>query len=242
MARKSKRTYFGGDTEEAIIQYNTIPDEVERERLYEELIHPAISKLVENVIHKYKFYHYESTYDDLKHETVIYIYERLNKFAKDKGKAFSYFTIVARNYLIVRTTENYDAVRNRDPLQIVDDRRDVPNEVYVEDNRDMLSDFIREWSAWGVVNVEQLFEYERDQRIAEAVFTIFKNRADIDNFNKKALYILIREHAKVKTQYITKVINHLKGLFMTMCNEYMQYGVIDWDEYLLKSKVSNGKN
>jgi DNA-directed RNA polymerase specialized sigma subunit len=241
MTRRKNRTYFGGDTEDAIIAYNESTNTLEKSRLYNDHIHPAINKLVENVIHKYKFYHYESTYEDLKHETVVYILDRLEKFSKDKGKAFSYFTIVARNYLIVRSQETYDSIRNRDSLDIVDDQRDLGNEVYVEDKRDMLSDFVREWSAWGIANVEQLFESDRDQRIAEAVFVIFKSCEDLENYNKKALYILIREHANVKTQYITKVINNLKDMFMRMSSVYMQTGIVDWDSYLSKGE-DNGKS
>ena len=77
-----------------------------------------------------------------------------------------------------------------------------------------------------------------DQKIAEAVFVIFGNCEDIDNYNKKALYILIREHANVKTQYITKVINRLKVMFAEMCREYIKSGIIDWDHYLLLNGVN----
>lgn len=240
MARRSKRTYFGLDTEDAIIRYNESTDDELRGRIYENDIHPAINKLVENVIHKYKFYHYESTYDDLKHETVVYINERLDKFSRDKGKAFSYFTIVARNYLIVRTTETYDSIRNRDTLDILDERRDLVNEYYIDERQELMSDFMKEWSVWGISNVEVLFESQREQRIAEAVFTLFGNCQDVDNYNKKALYILIREHAKVKTQYITKVINRLKALFTDMSGDYLMHGIIDWDDYLSINRIDNG--
>jgi hypothetical protein len=238
MARRSKRTYFGRDTEDAIIKYNESDDERMKSSLYEEEIHPALNKLVENVIHKYKFYHYDSTYEDLKHETVVYIHERLNKFSRGKGKAFSYFTIVARNFLIVRTTENYDSVRLRDPLLVLDDRRNLTNELIEDEQQSLLADFMREWADWGIENVERLFENEREQRISEAVFVIFRNCEDIDNYNKKALYILIREHAKVKTQYITKVINKLKVIFRSMVGEYLKNGVIDWEQYLLENEAS----
>jgi len=237
MARKSKRTYFGRDTEDAIIVYNELEEGRERSKVYEEQIHPAIDKLVENVIHKYQFYHYDSTYEDLKHETVVYINERLCKFSRDKGKAFSYFTIVARNFLIVRCKENYESIKMRDPLVILDDRRNLVTELYIDEKQALMSDFMKAWSEWGIENVEILFENTREQRISEAVFTIFGNCEDIDNYNKKALYILIREHAKVKTQYITKVINKLKLLFKSMASEYMIEGVIDWDQYLLKKEV-----
>ena len=235
MARRSKRTYFGRDTEEAIIRYNECEDAVERHGIYESEIHPALDKLVENVIHKYKFYHYDSTYEDMKHETIVHIHDKLGKFTPGKGKAFSYFTTVAKHYLIVRNEENYNSVKNRDELIILDERRDIPNEVYVTETKDLLSDFVGLWSEWGIQNVEVLFENERDQKIAEAVFVIFKNCEDIDNYNKKALYILIREHAKVKTQYITKVINKVKAMFYVMVDEYMRTGIIDWDEYLYQN-------
>lgn len=237
MGRRSKRNYFRTDTEDAIIAYNECDDSKVKSELYEREIHPALNKLVENVIHKYKFYHYDSTYEDLKHETVVYIHDRLNKFSREKGKAFSYFTIVARNYLIVRTSETYDSIRNRDSLLVLDEQRDLINEQHIENQSSLLSDFMNEWSAWGIENVERLFTHDRDQRIAEAVFVIFGNCEDIDNYNKKALYILIREHAKVKTQYITKVINRLKGMFKEMLKDYLDSGIIDWDEYLLKNEV-----
>lgn len=235
MPRKSKRDYFGRDTEDAIIAYNQHDDEHARSVIYEECIHPALCKLVENVIHKYKFYHYESSYEDLKHETVVYLHERLDRFTREKGKAFSYFMIVARNYLIVRTTEVYDSNRNREELIIVDETRNLTNEVHEADRQSLLTEFVDQWSKWGIRNVEKMFSSERDQKIAEAVFVLFANCEDVDNYNKKALYILIREHANVKTQYITKVINRLKHIFAEMCHDYISNGLIDWDTYLLKN-------
>jgi len=226
------------DTEDAIIRYNECTDMALRSVIYEDNIHAALDKLVENVIHKYKFYHYDSTYVDLKHETIVYIHDRLDKFSRDKGKAFSYFMIVARNYLIVRTTETYDSVKNRDSLFILDERRDIMTEIKIDEQQVMLSDFVKEWSTWGVENVERFFDSDRDQRIAEAVFVLFQRCEDIENYNKKSLYVLIRSHADVKTQYITKVVNRLRGIFKEMMVDYMRDGNIDWDDYLLKNEVS----
>lgn len=231
MPKAASRTYFGKDTELDIIRYNSLTDEGERSQLYEQSIHPALNKLVENVIHKYKFYYYESTYEDLKHDTVLYLHERLSKYSQTKGKAFSYFTIVARNYLIVRTTENYESQVNRDPLLIIDERRNIATEVMIKERQDLLSDFMKEWSTWGIDHVERLFARERDQRIADAVFVLFRNCENIDNYNKKALYILIREQADVRTQYITRVINRLREIFNEMSEDYLENGLIDWDYY-----------
>lgn len=239
MGRRSNRNYFRRDTEIAIIRYNESEQRTQRSKIYEEEIYPALDKLVENVIHKYKFYHYDTTYGDLKHETVVYLTERLDRFTEDKGKAFSYFTVVARNYLIVRTNEIYESVKNKEELLVIDENRDLNNEVHTEEKQSLLAEFVSLWADWGIDNVELLFERERDQQIAEAIFNIFRNTNDIENFNKKALYILIREQAKVKTQYITKVVNKIKPIFYEMCEEFLKYGIIDWDEYLLKNKIED---
>lgn len=237
MGRKSTRKYFRRDTELAIIRYNNASGSVVRSQIYEEEIYPALDKLVENVIHKYKFYHYDTTYSDLKHETVVYLTERLDRFTEDKGKAFSYFTVVARNYLIVRSNEIYESVKSKEELVVIDDNRNLDNEMYIEEKQSLLAEFVSLWADWGIDNVEVLFDRERDQQIAEAIFTIFANTHDIENFNKKALYILIREQAKVKTQYITKVVNIIRPMFYDMSKGFLSLGIIDWDEYLLKYRI-----
>ena len=236
---KLGKVYFTKHIENKIYEYNNSTNPVHAEKIYEEYIHPVLNKLVENVIHKYKFYYYESTYKDLKHETVVYLHDRLCKITPEKGKAYSYLTVVARNYLIVRTNDMYNSIRNRDELCVVDEERNLVNEVYEQDAKDILHAFIKEWSHWGIENVETLFSNDRDRKIAEAVFVLFRNCDDIDTYNKKALYILIREHARVRTQYITKVVKILKNMFNIMYNEYYKSGKINYNVYLLKNEDSS---
>ena len=54
------------------------------------------------------------------------------------------------------------------------------------------------------------FELIPDKTIAYAVMELFKTRDNIETYNKKALYILIREMTGAKTQYITKVVKQIK--------------------------------
>lgn len=226
--------YFSVKVENSIITYNVTTGSLHRDIIYKNEIHRPLNKLVENVIHKFKFYQYESTYQDLKHDTVTFLYDRLHNYSKEKGKAFSYFTIIARNYLIAQSKELYSATSNKTDIEFLDDHRNITNEVHLDNYRDLLSSFIHEWSSWGISNVNVLFHRDRDRRVAEAVFVIFRDRDDIENYNKKALYILIREQARVKTQYITRVVNRLKRMFMEMVEVYLKDGKINWTEYQIK--------
>ena len=47
---------------------------------------------------------------------------------------------------------------------------------------------------------------------------------EIDNFNKKSLYLLIREMTGVNTVHITKIINEMKKHYKRLANEFSLNG------------------
>lgn len=221
--RKSKSggvRYFTEETQQAIIDYNKAQTHLERSRIFQESIYTALDKLVENVIHTWKFYHYETTYDDLKIETVSFLVEKLDRYTQDLGKAYSFFTIVAKNYLIQRTTAVYKAKSNTTDLSVVDMERNLDQEVYDTSKKEQLQDFIKLWSEYLENNLDRIFSTQRDRAIADSVIELFKTCDEIEDFSKKKLYILIRERAGVKTQHITKVVNLLRKRFVTDYQEY----------------------
>ena len=136
--RKSKRQYFTEDTELAIIEYLASDDQHLRNRIYNDRIHHSFYKLAENLIHTFKFYYTEvDDLEDLKHEVICFLLEKLHYFKVGKGKAFSYFSIVGKNYLILYNNKNYaKKKRKADTLEAdVDDnilnefdRQEVRNE------------------------------------------------------------------------------------------------------------------
>ena len=112
MARKAKkgssRYYFTMDTEKAIIRYNAATEKPAlRNKIYNEHIRKAFEKLVENIIHTFKFYYFDVSSEEVKHEVVSFLVMNMHKFKEGKGRAFSYFSIVAKNYLILNNNKNY---------------------------------------------------------------------------------------------------------------------------------------
>jgi hypothetical protein len=76
------------------------------------------------------------------------------------------------------------------------------------------------------VHLENHFPKRRDMQIADAVLELFRRAEFIENFNKKSLYLLIREMTGHPTHYITKVINKMKAKQMELYNEFMDTGDI----------------
>ena len=71
---------------------------------------------------------------------------------------------------------------------------------------------------------------DKDIDVAYSIIELFKCREDIENFNKKSLYILIREMTNVNTSHITKVVNVFKKKYKTILNEFEQTGIIAKDK------------
>lgn len=220
--KNNESIYFTEQTQQAIVSYNETTSLVEKNRLFKEQIYPAFDKLVENIIHTWKFYQYETTYDDLKIETISFLVEKLSRYTQEQGKAYSFFTVVARNYLIQRTSGIYRAKSQSVELGTVDEERNVVHEVYSSNRKEHLQNFIELWSRQIEQNLDKTFSTQRDRAIADSVLELFRTCQDIEDFSKKKLYILVRERAGVKTQHITKVVNLLRKKFATDYSYYVE--------------------
>ena len=98
--KKKRKMYFGQVTEDAIIKYNKETDPIVRNEIYNESIKAPFDKLAENIIHTFKFYYFDVPSEEVKHEVVSFLVMNMHKYKEGKGKAFSYFSIIAKNYLI----------------------------------------------------------------------------------------------------------------------------------------------
>jgi len=105
--KKKEKMYFTMDTEKAIIEYNKSEDFKLRNKIYEESIKYPFEKLAENILNTFKFSYFDVSKEDIQMEVVSTLIEKIHMFKEGKGKAFSYFSIVAKNHLILKNNGNY---------------------------------------------------------------------------------------------------------------------------------------
>lgn len=223
MTKKTNKYYFTQDVDDAIVTYNdpSLSYSV-RNTLYSNVIYPALDKLAENLINTYKVPYVDLEFTDLKHDLVAFITERLSKFSPNSGKAFSYFTKVGINYLIGLNTKAYEKTKEQVDLMIVDEERDIVREVYRSEFTETLDCFINEWVDKVDRNLKNYFTSKVDRSIADSILELFRQRKVFDNYNKKVLYLLIRERSDVPTHKVTKVVNFLRENFKTEFTKYQK--------------------
>ena len=222
--KPSKKQYFTYVTDKAIIAYNFEPEWHKRNKVFRDHINYPFNKLVENIYYTFRFSYFDVPYEDVKAEVVAFLVEKIGKFKEGKGKAFSYFSIVAKNYLIIQNNANYAKMKQRTDLTAVDEQRNIQGEQTRNDHQESLKDFTDQWCLWYDENLNAVFSNKRDIIVADTILELFRMRANIENFNKKALYILIRERTGLRTQNITKVINIMKRDYAKMYSVYSKSG------------------
>jgi len=227
MGRKRKNYYFTDVTEKAIIRYNNEERPFMRNRIYNDHIKDAFDKLCENIIHTFKFYYFDVSSEEVKNEVVSFLVMNMHKYTAGKGKAFSYFSIVAKNYLILHNNNNYKKMKTHDKIDVMDWDRSIQTEISQQNTNQEFNEFVQQMLEYWDNNINVIFRRQKDVRVADAVLHIFRIKGNIENFNKKALYILIREMTQSNTQHITRVINVMKKYQKGIYKEFQVNGFID---------------
>ena len=223
---KTSGMYFTQETENAIVEYNNTLDYETKNKIYRDRIHYAFFKLTENIIHTFKFYYTEvSNIEDLQHEVISFLLSKIHLFNPERGaKAYSYFGTIAKRYLIISNTKNYKKRVDKAPIEELESDEKYSYNIDETPINQKLSAFIDEYVEYCSDNIYELFPKEGDAKIADAILELFRKRENIDIFNKKALYIYIREIVDAKTPKITKIANKLYDIFKNHYYFYLENG------------------
>ena len=202
----------------------------ERGDLFREHIYRAFFKLSESMIYTYKFFYFDIPPEDVKKEVISVLCSKIYRYQQGEGSAFSFFSVVAKRYLINNNNRNYKYYINHNSIDgytekqkdfkmatVFDKMNKSPDPEVTSDKKEIVNrlvDFLED-------NVESLFGKKRDRNIAWSIVELLKNHEDaVENYHKKALYILIREYSGEKTQYITQVLKKIGKYYRKITEDY----------------------
>lgn len=223
-AAKQARMYFNQNTQAAICAYQKAADDKRlREQLYVKEILPAFSKLTENLINIHKFTSLYDTYDDLKNDCINFLFETIGKFDGSRGtNAFSYFNVVAKNWLIIRTKQKTLRMRRNVSLDDPESLSANENRIIEEHCTVQGQDVILELDAETRGVIEMMYEIrskiktENELACINSIITIFENIDDIDLLNKSAILLYMRELSGLSPKQLTTTMQAVKKHYKRM--------------------------
>lgn len=228
--KRSKANYFTKETEDYIVAYNNSEDIVYRQQIFTDHIYYPFYKLVENIIHTYKFYYTDvNDIEDLKHEIIsILVEDKIMKFDPSRGaKAYSYFGTIVKRWLIAYADKNYKRLKRVGSFEEINESYEPEISRTKTGYEVTLSQIIERFIEESYEELDTMFKKDADRKIADAILTLFSKRNDIEIFKKKALYIYIREITGEETPQLTKIINILKKKFYTIHQQYVELDLIE---------------
>lgn len=220
-----KKNYFNDFTEKAIIAYNNEDRIKIKNYIFNTYILKSFDKLAENTINNNKLYYFDSSYDDFKHEVIAHMIEKIDRYDINQGKAFSYFYIMCRNYLILENNKNYAKKKTSDDITVADD--DVIDIYMNKEITDELSEFVDKFVDYMNKNKYIFFSNERDLRIADSLIYMFQHRKELYSYKKKNIFVLLRERSKENVMYITKNLKIFKDMFYDLYQYYKKHGTLE---------------
>ena len=219
MARKrrkrTKRLYFTQEHEDAIIAYNNSTDSRERTILYGKYIQPAFNEMVDKIVFTYKFTTLPNI-EDLREECKIYLTTILHKYNPDKGsKAFSYFSVITKNWFIHKVKKTNQ--QNKREMDIED--LSVEHQLLYASDKIKYEEEREEEEFWNLLwkeieGWEKLKLKANEEKVLQAVKILLEDK-DNPNliFNKKAIYLYIREITGLNTKQVVNNLNKLRSKY-----------------------------
>jgi len=212
--------------EDAIVRYAQITCSKERTELYIKYIGPALNEMVDKIVFTYKFTTLPNI-DFLRDECKIWLMTILDKYDPSKGsKAFSYFSVITKNWFIHKVKRQ----KKRNMREIdYENISKAYEEEYLSTTDSYLSNtieeefwerFYKELNSWDVTTMK-----ENDVKVYKAIKVLFESKEDIEIFNKKAIYLYLREITGLNTKQIVNSLKKFRKKYSTFREEWESDGL-----------------
>tara|TARA_R110000851_G_scaffold291255_1_gene445575 strand:+ start:6115 stop:6816 length:702 start_codon:yes stop_codon:yes gene_type:complete len=209
--KKNKQYYFTQEHENAIVEYANTRDIRKRTELYIKYIEPAFSEMVDKVVFTYKFTSLPNI-ESLREECKVWLTTILDKYDPAKGsKAFSYFSVITKNWFIHKVKKT--TARSRRETDLEDITGDMEQKYlssynpyhHDREEREFWNFLWKEIDTWDTGSLK-----ENEKKVLEAVKIILASPDEIEIFNKKAIYLYLREITGLNTKQVVNNLNKMR--------------------------------
>lgn len=211
------KTYFGADTQKAIVDYQDEPDPLKKEQIYVKKILPAFDSLIENLINVYGFKVQYDSKEDLKNEALEFLHRTISKYDNKKNfKAFSYFNVVGKHWLTIQSKKNakriqqYISLDDTESMSVADSEK-IESYNFVPSYDEMTT--TKEMRNYIVKILQELnakAKTTNEQAVLVAVEDILNNIDNLEFLNKRALLIYVREISSLNSKQLSMTLSSLK--------------------------------
>jgi len=220
------------ETQASIIKYQDSEDIKEKQTIYEKEIREAFEKLVENLIHVYNFNAAYDTFDTLKSDCVSFLYESMHKWSREKGtKAFSYFNVCGKNWLIIKTRQQKKRVSRHISTSDMSDFSSIQKQMYANHDVAPSPDEL-------MIEKEKISEIFRlldtlakqvhnptEKVCLNAIKKVFESVDSLDFLNKRAVLIYVRDISGLDPKRLSVAMSSLRKQYKKLTKNKERFNI-----------------
>ncbi len=223
---EEKKGYFYEEQENAVLKYLSSESEAEKEKVFQEFLYPAFTKMIESIIRRYNLYLPDEIFQETFDDTLSFLLTKIHFFNPSSGfKAYSYCGTICKNYLILKINQyNKNLIRNERYELVqgdVDDNIKYSYEEqggYLQHLGELISDTCKE--------IEKMLEEsekhklnEKELKVGYALVQLLSNWDDLfvrmgsHKFNKSSILMFLKELTLLDTTEIRNAMKKYKNVY-----------------------------
>ena len=233
--KKSDGNYFGKQEENAISDYLNCTNQVERQRIFNTILKPAFTKMIESLIRRYNLFTVDESFEDTFNDTMSFLMLKINNFDPSKGyKAYSYCGTICKNYLIRKRKEsqknestivsfNPEYNNSKDDVNSeVDDTKTFFNKRVISKMNDAIK--------YSVDNKDEQNLTESEYKVGVALIQLLSDWENIfDNpdielsrkYSKTSVMYYLTENTLLSTKEVRDAMKRYKLLYFIIKGDYV---------------------
>ena len=228
-AGKDRKGYFYEQEEQAVIDYVSSDDQLEKNRIYLECLQPAFTKMIESIIRRYNLYLPDEIFQETFDDTMSFLLTKIEHFNPDSGfKAYSYCGTICKNYLILKIKQYNNNLMRNDRYEVI--QNDIDDNVkfsYDGDNdqiqflTELLDNITQEINA--MLESKESFKLnENEIKVGNALVSLLTNWGELfarmgsNKFNKSSILMFIKELTLLTTPEIRMAMKKYKTVYQNV--------------------------
>ena len=227
--KSERKGYFYEEQEQAVVDYINAYEISKKEEIYNTILRPAFTRMVESIIRRYNLYVPDENFEETFEDALSFMLTKLSNFNAEKGtKAYSYCGTICKNYLRYKNMQ-FSKKQQRDISydEFVDDMK--LEEKYVEEENSfkkaapvIITQMVNEIKM--ILDTDNSLN-ENERKVGLALSDVLENWEEIlvengsNKLNKSSFLSFVRETTLLDTKEIRDSMRKYRILYKVIKND-----------------------
>lgn len=230
--KKERKGYFYEEQEEAVKEYLLTDDLNKKNRIFNDTLLPAFTKMIESIIRRYNLHIPNEEFEETFNDTISFLMSKIECFEPEKVsvktgktfKAYSYCGTICKNYLLHKRIEYSKELERASSYDTMCDEinDDIKYSSYVNEDIGILNEIIE----GAVISIKDIMRKkyktpltEKEILVGNALVELLENWEDIlvsdgsNKLNKSAILYFLRESTRLSTKEVRDSMKKYKKAY-----------------------------